>query len=117
MALSSNGATVTAIRTAAAGDVHVRESNRDNVAEALRALEGDADLVLVAGDVTTHGEPAQARLFAEICAPLSVPVVAVLGNHDMHVNRADEVRAVLEDAGVTVLEREWTVREVRGVEV
>lgn len=114
MTRSGNGA---AIRIAAAGDVHIRDTNRDEVAEAFAALEGDADLVLVAGDLTTHGEPAQAELFAEVCRPLTVPVVAVLGNHDCHVDRVGEVRAVLEGAGVTVLERAWTVREVRGVEV
>jgi Icc-related predicted phosphoesterase len=105
------------IRIAAAGDVHVREGTRDQVAEAFSALEGDADLVLVAGDLTTHGEPEQARLFADICRSASMPVLAVLGNHDCHADRVDEVRSVLEDAGVVVLEREWTIQEVGGTEV
>src|SRR5204862_391794 len=47
----------------------------------------------------------------------SVPVVAVLGNHDLHADRAGEVRRALEDAGVTMLERESTVIEIRGTEV
>ena len=105
------------IRVAAAGDVHVRDANRDQVAEAFAALEGDADLVLVAGDLTTHGEPEQAHLFAEIARSASMPVLAVLGNHDCHADRVEEIRAVLEDAGVIVLEREWTVQEVGGTEV
>jgi Icc-related predicted phosphoesterase len=105
------------IRIAAAGDVHIRDSNRDEVAAAFAAQDGEVDIVLVAGDLTTHGEPAQARLFADVCRPLSVPVIAVLGNHDCHADRVDEVRAVLEDAGVTVLERESTVQEVGGTEV
>jgi Icc-related predicted phosphoesterase len=105
------------IRIAAAGDVHVREATRGDVAAAFARLEGEADLVLVAGDLTTHGEPAQARLFAEAVQPLHVPVVCVLGNHDWHADRADEVRAVLEDAGIQVLERETRVLEVGGCEV
>jgi uncharacterized protein len=105
------------IRVAAAGDVHIRESNRDEVAAAFGELEGDADLVLVAGDLTTHGEPEQAKLFAEVCRPLPMPVVAVLGNHDCHADRLDEVRAALEDGGVVVLERETTVQELAGTEV
>jgi Icc-related predicted phosphoesterase len=117
MGVSTDGGPGSGIRVAAAGDLHVRDSNREQVSDALRALEGDADLILVAGDVTTHGEPAQAELFAEACRRLSVPVVAVLGNHDLHANRGDEVRAVLEESGVTVLERESTVRNVRGTEV
>jgi Icc-related predicted phosphoesterase len=73
--------------------------------------------VLVAGDLTTHGEPEQAELLAEACRQLSMPVVAVLGNHDCHADRVDEVRAALEAAGVIVLERESTVQEVGGTEV
>jgi Icc-related predicted phosphoesterase len=40
-----------------------------------------------------------------------VPVVAVLGNHDYHADRQDEVRRVLEAAGVRVLEGESVVVE------
>jgi Icc-related predicted phosphoesterase len=112
----SDGAKAT-VRVAAAGDVHVRDSNRDALAEAFGALEGEVDLVLLAGDLTTHGEPAQAALFAEVCRPLSTPVVAVLGNHDLHANREREVRAALEEGGAIVLEREVRVLELRGVEV
>jgi Icc-related predicted phosphoesterase len=36
-------------------------------------------------------------------------VVAVLGNHDLHANRADELVEVLRDGGVVVLERSHTV--------
>jgi uncharacterized protein len=46
-----------------------------------------------------------------------VPVVAVLGNHDWHANRRDEVVALLEDAGITVLERDWTVCDLDGTRV
>jgi Icc-related predicted phosphoesterase len=117
MARSDNGSAGTVLRVAAAGDVHIRDSNREQVAEAFRAVERDADLVLIAGDLTTHGEPAQAELFAEVCRPLTVPVVAVLGNHDCHADRVDDVRAVLEDGGIRMLEREHEVLELCGTEV
>jgi Icc-related predicted phosphoesterase len=117
MGVSTDGRPGSGIRVAAAGDLHIRDSNREQVSDALRALEGDADLILVAGDITTHGEPAQAELFAEACRPLSVPVVSVLGNHDWHSGRADQVRTVLEGSGIKVLQRESTVLEIRGTEV
>jgi D-serine deaminase-like pyridoxal phosphate-dependent protein len=41
-----------------------------------------------------------------------VPVVAVLGNHDMHANRAGEVRAVLEAGGIVVLDRAHHMLEI-----
>jgi Icc-related predicted phosphoesterase len=94
------------VRIAAAGDVHFgREGDRERAAAAFGGLEGRVDLVLLAGDLTTHGEPEQAAIVAEAAGALDVPVLTVLGNHDWHSNRADEVRAVLEEAGIVVLER------------
>ena len=55
---------------------------------------------MLAGDLTTHGEPEQAAVLADACAVSDVPVFAVLGNHDWHANRMDEVVRVLEDGGI-----------------
>jgi len=95
--------TPTAIKVAAAGDVHCHEQNRDAVLRAFEAIDGEVDLLLLAGDLTTHGEPEQGAVLAEACSSISTPVVAVLGNHDLHAGRADEVAAVLVDAGVELL--------------
>jgi uncharacterized protein len=105
------------IRLAAAGDVHCRESHRDEIVATFAKLEGSVDMMLLAGDLTTCGEPAEAQVLADACAPLSVPVVAVLGNHDWHAGRADEVSAILEEAGLEVLERHSTIHEIRGHEI
>ena len=105
------------VRIAAAGDVHVRETHRRQVADAFaRAGEG-VDAILLAGDLTTHGEPEQAEVLAAACRPLDVPVIAVLGNHDWHVNRRDELVAVLEDAGVVVLDPGVATFDARGRDV
>ncbi|MGH3092694.1 MAG: metallophosphoesterase family protein, partial [Gaiellaceae bacterium] len=42
---------------------------------------------------------------------------AVLGNHDWHGNRRDEVVRALEEGGIVVLDRGWTVVDVDGTEV
>ena len=97
------------MRIAAAGDVHCSVETRDAVLTAFDAIEGEVDAVLLAGDVTTHGEPEQAAVLAEACRGMDTPVVAVLGNHDLHANRADEVVEVLRDAGIVVLERSHAV--------
>jgi uncharacterized protein len=105
------------IRIAAAGDIHVRDTNREQLTEAFSALNGVVDLVLLAGDLTTHGEPEEGALFAEACAALDVPIFAVLGNHDWHADRTDELIPALEEGGVAVLERESEVVELDGCEV
>ena len=92
------------VRVAAAGDVHVDESNRDAAARAFASLAGRADLVLLAGDLTTTGEPAQAAVLADACRDAGVPVIAVLGNHDWHADRRDELVDVLSSSGIEVLD-------------
>jgi Icc-related predicted phosphoesterase len=108
---------MTTVRIAAAGDVHCHDANREHVLRAFAALEDRADIVLLAGDLTTHGEPAQAAMLAEACRDVSVPVFAVLGNHDWHVNRTAELTAVLEEAGIVVLDRAATTCIVAGLEI
>src|SRR5919204_4675861 len=105
------------IRIAAAGDIHCGEQNRDALERSFARVEDEADLVLLAGDLTTVGEPEQAALLAGICGPLDVRVAAVLGNHDWHANRVDEVVPLLEEADVTVLDKSWITCEVGGARV
>jgi uncharacterized protein len=105
------------IRVAAAADVHCRADGPTPSVQALGRLDDDADLLLLAGDLTTHGEPEEAEVLAAACRGLEIPVLAVLGNHDWHVDRVDEVRAALEGGGIRVLDRSWVIEELRGVEV
>jgi Icc-related predicted phosphoesterase len=105
------------LRIAAAGDIHCSEARRSEIAEAMSALEGTTDLVLLAGDLTTHGEPHQAAVLADACAPLALPVLAVLGNHDWHADRRDELVQTLEAGGIQVLDRGWAICAAGGVDV
>jgi uncharacterized protein len=106
------------IRIAAAGDVHFgRDSDRERAGAAFGALEGRVDLILLAGDLTTHGEPEQAAILADAAQDLEIPVLTVLGNHDHHSARAGEVTAVLEEAGIVVLDRSHHIFEVCGAEL
>ena len=107
----------TVVRIAAAGDVHASEPTRDRIRESFTRVQEEADLVLLAGDLTTHGEPAQAAVLADACRGLSIPVCAILGNHDLHEGRGDEVAAILADAGVNMLDRASAVYDVGGTQV
>ncbi|WP_127504496.1 metallophosphoesterase family protein [Actinoplanes solisilvae] len=102
------------IRIAAVGDVHVDKDVVGRYRPALEELPARADALLVAGDLTRHGTPEEARCFAKEFGGLAVPVIVVLGNHDHQSDQQDEVAEVLTDAGITVLEGEATVLEIRG---
>jgi Icc-related predicted phosphoesterase len=106
-----------AVRIAAAADLHCREGRREEIERAFAELRGKADLVLLAGDLTSVGDPAEAAVLAAACAPLEIPVIAVLGNHDWHANRAEEIMATLTEADIRVLDRDHVVVQVAGAEV
>jgi uncharacterized protein len=108
---------VLVIRIAAAGDVHASEATRERVLGAFAKVEDDADVILLAGDLTTTGEPEQARVLADACRSVSIPIFAVLGNHDVHADRVDELRAILDEAGVHVLDRAWRTCTIAGLEL
>jgi len=103
------------IRVAAAGDLHFGADSAGSFRPQLEGLEDRADVLLLAGDLTKLGTREEATVLAEELAGAPVPVVAVLGNHDYQSDQPDEVRAVLVEAGVTMLEGENTVVEVDGV--
>lgn len=105
------------IRIAAAGDIHCSKANGHALAAAFDEAEREADLILLAGDLTTHGEPEQAAVLADVCRGRDTPIVAVLGNHDWHMDRCADVVSSLRSGGICVLERSWAVREVRGTRV
>ena len=105
------------LRIAAAGDVHCDEANREQTAAAFAKLAGDADLVLLAGDLTTHGEPENAAVLADACRDLEMPIYTVLGNHDWHAGKAAEIGEVLADGGITVLDRAHARCTIDGVSV
>lgn len=105
------------IRIAAAGDVHCSPETRDGLAAAFERVDGEVDLFLLAGDLTTLGEPEQAQALADICRGLESRVVAVLGNHDWHANKVDELVKILASADVTVLDPGTTTCDVDGASV
>ncbi|MFP5364780.1 MAG: metallophosphoesterase [Thermoleophilia bacterium] len=104
-------------RIAAVGDLHCRESQRDEIAAAFAGVSGEVDVILLAGDLTTHGEPEQALILADACRALDTPVLTVLGNHDWHSNRRDDVVEVLLDAGIVVLDRGHAILDIGGIDL
>lgn len=96
------------IRVAAIGDVHVGIDSGDAAHHLFDGVDQDADVLLIAGDVTRMGDASEADLVASAVERAGVPVVAVLGNHDYHIDAASKVRASMEAAGAIVLEGDAT---------
>ena len=117
MPLGEPSGTARKLRVAAAGDIHCREANRRRVVDAFARLDGEADVALLAGDLTSHGTVEEAEIVCEAAAATTVPVFAVLGNHDWHGGEAERISERLGEAGVRVLDRSAKVIELNGLEV
>jgi Icc-related predicted phosphoesterase len=101
------------IRFAAVGDLHCTRESTGALRELFAQASDAADALLLCGDLTDYGLPDEARVLANELSAASVPVVAVLGNHDFESDAQDEVRRILVDAGVHMLDGEAC--EIHGV--
>ena len=105
------------IRVAAVGDVHAGLDSGGCLRPHFEHVGERADLLLLAGDLTRHGDPEEAAVLVEELRDVGVPTIAVLGNHDYHGDADDKIRGLLEEAGIRVLEGDGTVVEVAGTRV
>lgn len=104
----------TTLRIAAVGDIHVSKTSAGAFHPLFTQISETADVLVLCGDFTDYGLPDEARVLArELTASMKLPVVAVLGNHDYEGGQPDEIRQILADAGVTMLDGEAT--EIHGV--
>ena len=94
-----------ALRIAAMADIHCAR-NCQGVLEPLFAdIAQNADVLLLAGDVTDYGLPEEAHLLVKEMAPLNrIHRLAVLGNHDYESGKHEEVIQVLREAGIQVMD-------------
>jgi Icc-related predicted phosphoesterase len=99
---------------AAVGDLHVGADSRGLVSPRLSEVSELADVLLVAGDLTRIGTPDEIDVFIDELRAVTIPKVAVLGNHDHHAGRADELAARCEAGGITVLDGNAVVIEHDG---
>jgi len=100
-------------RVAAIGDLHVQEDGSASYREIFAEMSQAADVIVITGDLTDLGKPAEARLLVEELRGSRVPVVAVLGNHDHQCDCVEEVSSIIREAGVYLLD--GTAVELKGV--
>ncbi|HEX5587229.1 MAG TPA: metallophosphoesterase [Acidimicrobiia bacterium] len=102
------------MRIAAVADVHVGIDSADLLRPGLAHVSADADVLLIAGDLTQVGAPEEAKVLAGELEGVEIPVLAVLGNHDHHSDAPHVVREVLESVGVVVLDGDTVTLDVGG---
>jgi Icc-related predicted phosphoesterase len=102
------------IRIAALADLHCRAGSQGKLAPVIAQAAAEADILVLCGDLTDFGKVEEAQVLAkELSSARNVPMVGVLGNHDFESNQADEVRKILCDAGLNLLDGD--IFEAHGV--
>jgi Icc-related predicted phosphoesterase len=103
-----------AIRLAALGDLHCRKGMQGRLAAIFERAAEEADVLVLCGDLTDFGTEDEARLLAkELSGAGKMPIVGVLGNHDFESHHERDVRNILTDAGLMLLDGEAC--EIHGV--
>jgi Icc-related predicted phosphoesterase len=105
------------IRVAALGDPHVVPELRGRLGSALAHVTGDADLLLLAGDLTNAGRPPEIDALCAELRDLRVPTVAVLGNHEHDSGEGERLAGRLRTIGVHVLDGDGITVDVDGARV
>jgi Icc-related predicted phosphoesterase len=105
------------IRVAAVGDLHIEPGSTGRLRQLYQRAADEADLLLVAGDLTANGTYEQTAEACMVLHDLDLPVIAVLGNHDHDGGAPGAVTAMLADAGVTVLDGTTATVDVAGTTV
>src|SRR5215217_512644 len=105
------GAPARTIRVAAIGDLHVSEQSENQYRDMFLEMSDAADVAALCGDLTNFGKVREAEILAEDLRHLTIPTVAVLGNHDVEAGQTEEVVRILEQAGITMLDEQAVVIE------
>lgn len=92
------------IKVAAVGDIHYDLHSGGRLSRYLGSLEGHADILVLAGDLTQVGSIEEMTVLAKDLSECPVPVVTIFGNHDYHSDLQDRCAELLTVSGITVLE-------------
>jgi Icc-related predicted phosphoesterase len=108
-----NPASSAVLRMGAVADLHYSLQSQASIVPMLERLADEADVLLLCGDLTHHGRTDEAAALVREMAAVRIPMLAVLGNHDHHSDQQDEIKRMLVDSPIHLLDGDAT--EIRGV--
>ncbi|HKG06183.1 MAG TPA: metallophosphoesterase [Pedobacter sp.] len=101
------------VRIAAMADIHVRETDKGALGPCFKEISAQADVLIIAGDLTDTGDEHEAQILAQELRQCTIPVIAVLGNHDHEKGRHKLIKQNLINDHVHILDGEAIV--VKGI--
>lgn len=103
------------VRIGAVGDLHYGKDSRGLLQPLVSAVGRlEVDILVLCGDLTDYGHPDEAVALArELSGAVKIPIVGVLGNHDYEAGSAEEVKRVLAESGMRLLDGDTV--ELQGI--
>jgi Icc-related predicted phosphoesterase len=102
------------MRIAAVADLHCSDKMVSELKPLLQEACQEADVLVLPGDLTHKGRIDQMQILLDLLAHVSVPIVAVAGNHDHDSDQQETLVAMLTESGIHVLDA--SACEIGGVE-
>jgi len=101
------------MRIAAIGDLQCEVDSVGLVTQLFHGIEGEADLLIMAGDLTNTGQPEEMGTLLRELRGIHLPKIAVAGNHDHESGQIDLLTEMMSSEGITILN--GTTCEINGV--
>jgi Icc-related predicted phosphoesterase len=92
------------MRIAATADLHFSPQSYDHIRDAMSRVRDEADVLVIAGDLTNFGTPEEMHSLLNALVRLRIPIIAVLGNHDYEGNEELQLMRLMVDEGIKVLD-------------
>lgn len=92
------------MRIAATADLHFSPQSYDRIREPMGHVRDEADLLILAGDLTNYGKPEEMESLLNALVRLRIPIVAVLGNHDYESGNEQQLIQMMTTEGIKVLD-------------
>jgi Icc-related predicted phosphoesterase len=92
------------MRIAATADLHFSAARHNLLHDQLNRVRDEADVLVLAGDLTNYGEPSEMEPLLNVVVRSRVPTVAVLGNHDYECGKQGELMRMMSSSGIKVLD-------------
>jgi Icc-related predicted phosphoesterase len=92
------------MRIAATADLHFTPQRYNALRDQMNHVRDEADVLVVAGDLTNFGQPDEMEPLVNALVRLRVPVIVVLGNHDYETGKEVELVRMMTAEGIKVLD-------------
>src|SRR5712672_2702577 len=103
------------MRIAASADFHFTPARFSALHDQLNRVRDEADVFVVAGDLTNYGRPDEMEPLLNVLVRLRLPTIVVLGNHDYESGRETELIKMMTQEGIKVLDGSAYERDGVGV--